>query len=251
MLPKNHIGKPSSDHWSGLVDGVYAIALTLLALEIPQYLQALSTLKTKGFAYEGMSIYLFLVDTLTYGAVFFVLYEMWSFHRAVICIGKINSKGQTLTNALILAGTSFIPAGVAFYLNQQIEKMTMLTITDANIISRIGSIYGDRDLGNSGFLTLYCLIYLLLARLTRKSDYYLEQRELKMISLECKKRAVLFACLVTTYAISMILLPIPIPSLALMTFYVIYAYLDYGRKNDKISIQNISADRKNNSQEIA
>jgi len=114
MLPKIHIGAPKPDHWAGLIDGVYAIGLTILALEMPNYLEALATLRLKGHGYAEMAVYLFIIDITTYCAVFFVLYELWSFHRAVISVERVNSEQQTQINALILVGISFIPAGVAF-----------------------------------------------------------------------------------------------------------------------------------------
>jgi len=35
MLPRNFIDRINTDSWGGIVDGIYAIILTLLTIELP------------------------------------------------------------------------------------------------------------------------------------------------------------------------------------------------------------------------
>jgi len=38
MLPFRHVGAPKPEHWLGLIDATYAIAMTVLALLLPDIL---------------------------------------------------------------------------------------------------------------------------------------------------------------------------------------------------------------------
>ena len=40
MLPFRHIGEPKAEQWLGLLDGLYAIAMTLLAVLLPEALSS-------------------------------------------------------------------------------------------------------------------------------------------------------------------------------------------------------------------
>ena len=35
MLPHKQIGKPKEEFWLGLIDGIYAISITLIVLDLP------------------------------------------------------------------------------------------------------------------------------------------------------------------------------------------------------------------------
>ena len=45
--PVHHLDSDSGESWMGLIDGVYAIAMTLIAIELPELIISLVSLREK------------------------------------------------------------------------------------------------------------------------------------------------------------------------------------------------------------
>jgi len=229
MLPKRSIGDPGPNHWTGLVDGIYAIGLTILALNMPSYLGALGQLREEGPKHAAIAIYLFGIEALTYAALFFILYEIWSFHRAIICLGSMKGKGLTSLNAIILGLISFIPAGMVFHLNRQIQVINAANITDTDIFSAINISNQASRFGSGGFIFVFAVVFFILyamARQSREGDKSCDGKELTLIAKEARNRGVFLTILMMIYWIGVRRLQIPMDSLILLILYALYAFFD-------------------------
>lgn len=81
MLPFRHVGAPKPEHWLGLIDATYAIAMTVLALLLPDILgdafrQFEETRKT-------FSLLISLYLSCFYFLSLLILYDTWCFHRCI------------------------------------------------------------------------------------------------------------------------------------------------------------------------
>ena len=229
MLPKRSIGDPRPDHWTGLIDGIYAIGLTILALNMPNYLNALGQLKDEGPNHAAIALYLFGVEALTYAALFFILYEIWSFHRAIVCLGSMKSKGLTSLNAIILALISFIPAGMVFHLNRQIEIINQAKLTNTDIFNAISTANAASRFGSGGFTFVFALVFFILsalARQSRRDGNSHDREELTLIAKEALQRGAVLSVLMMIYWVSVNRLQIPMDSLILLILYAVYAFFD-------------------------
>ena len=53
MLPTRHLGNPAPETWFGIVDGIYAIVLTIVVLSYPQLiLDAINKARDHQIAYD-------------------------------------------------------------------------------------------------------------------------------------------------------------------------------------------------------
>ena len=109
MLPKRRIGEPKTDHWIGLIDGIYAISLTLMAIEVPGLLSVLSDKFNKNPESITILTFILIYETISYIATFLILYEIWSFHKGAIVIGGLTRRGQNFLNCMILVFSCLIP----------------------------------------------------------------------------------------------------------------------------------------------
>jgi uncharacterized membrane protein len=70
MLPTRHLGKPSPETWFGIVDGIYAIVLTIVVLSYPQLiLDAINKARLHEIS-SGMLGRLLISHTMSFFAVF-------------------------------------------------------------------------------------------------------------------------------------------------------------------------------------
>ena len=102
--PIQHLESPNAAMWMGLIDGIYAIAMTLIAIELPELVsQLIDTIQSKIelTTISGLLIY----ELIAYTATFLILYELWSFHKSILKISGIKNTHQSLINGLILALT--------------------------------------------------------------------------------------------------------------------------------------------------
>ena len=84
MIPGRIIGRSSGENWIGLIDGTYAIILTLLVIELPLIvLDLIKECHQHSHFYAEVAIgvgYLLL----GYFAVFTILYDIWSYHKTLL-----------------------------------------------------------------------------------------------------------------------------------------------------------------------
>jgi uncharacterized membrane protein len=111
MLPTRHLGKPAPETWFGIVDGIYAIALTIVVLSYPQLiLDAIDKAQAHEIAYGMLGLLLFS-HALSFFGVFFTGFEIWSIHRALLSL-TVPARGKTVLSAIVLSIVAFAPVWV-------------------------------------------------------------------------------------------------------------------------------------------
>ena len=114
MLPSRLIRKIKPESWGGILDGTYAIILTLLTIELPvQILSILDRLvdSSKDPALQavlGVKVdiwFSFFNLMVGYFAVFVIIYDIWSSHRVIIGVdGRLHLRA-ILTSWTLFLGT--------------------------------------------------------------------------------------------------------------------------------------------------
>jgi uncharacterized membrane protein len=179
MLPTRHLGKPAPETWFGIVDGIYAIALTIVMLSYPQLiLDAIDKAQAGEIAY-GMLVRLLFSHALSFFGVFFTGFEIWSIHRALLSL-TIPARRKTVLSAIVLSIVAFAPIWVD--VNNHLRQEFLITqdqmlATDA-IIFR--SIY-------------FALLLMVFAALASLSLFEMRQvadqrKDLSQILAVCKDR---------------------------------------------------------------
>ena len=111
MLPTRHLGKPAPETWFGIVDGIYAIALTIVVLSYPQLvLDAIDKAQAHEIAYAMLGG-LLLSHAVSFFGVFFTGFEIWSIHRALLSL-TTPARRKTVLSAIVLAIVAFTPVWV-------------------------------------------------------------------------------------------------------------------------------------------
>ena len=118
--PIHYLGSPNSEMWMGLIDGIYAIAMTLIALELPELAsQLIKAIKSQVelITISGLLAY----ELIAYTATFLILYELWSFHKSILKISGIKHSSQNLINGLIMALTCLGAGNIILILKAKTE----------------------------------------------------------------------------------------------------------------------------------
>jgi len=111
MLPTRHIGKPSPETWFGIVDGIYAIVLTIVVLSYPQLiLDAINKARDHEIPYNMLGR-LLVSHTMSFFGVFFSGFEIWSIHRALLSL-TIPARRKTVFSAIVLSIVAFAPVWI-------------------------------------------------------------------------------------------------------------------------------------------
>ena len=133
MLPNKHFGGENieAEHWLGLVDGIYAICITILSLELPDYISHLDNI-TNLIGFKGSFVLAFM-DFIAYACLFFIIYELWSYHRAIVKTASLNKRWQNLVNVSILLLVTILPAFLLERIQHRIEIIAMLEKSENNL----------------------------------------------------------------------------------------------------------------------
>ncbi|MBM5802081.1 MAG: DUF1211 domain-containing protein, partial [Cyanobacteria bacterium K_DeepCast_35m_m2_023] len=150
MLPFRHVGPAKTEQWAGLIDAVYAIAMTVLALILPDILsECVRLLKhTLSAQYAWIGLYFIAF----YFFAFLILYETWCFHRCLPTALPSNNRKQSIYTSLLLGIICLMPplAAVTFKDIEMTQFWQKLPVSE--------SIY---SLGLLLWAISYLLIYLI------------------------------------------------------------------------------------------
>jgi uncharacterized membrane protein len=108
MIPSKIIGKTSGENWIGLIDATYAIILTLLVIELPTIiLESIRevTLETHSAITLATTIGVMVIG---YFAIFTIIYDVWSYHKALLA-DAIKLRLFALSTGWLLFTSSLIP----------------------------------------------------------------------------------------------------------------------------------------------
>ena len=162
MLPNKHFGEKdtSPDHWLGFVDGIYAICITLISLEVPKYISNLANI----YELVGLKGTLIIAssDGMAYACLFFIMYELWSYHRAVVTTVSLNKRWQNLANVSILLTITILPA----FLLERIQYREEMTLDLLEKSGKSLTVVKDFLLHHEGgyipIVLLVCVCFLLI-----------------------------------------------------------------------------------------
>ena len=175
----------------GLIDGVYAVAMTLIAIELPELAsEVIDTIdkQVEITTISGILIY----ELIVYTATFFILYELWSFHKSILKLSGIRHIRQNLTNGLILALTCLGAGNIILILKTKTElasKEINAGMVQATIL---------KDWINHGAATSICMLLMiasmfgLMSLLARTKANPKESSSLKALERITRTKAFLF-----------------------------------------------------------
>jgi len=108
MIPSKIIGKTSGENWIGLIDATYAIILTLLVIELPAIiLESIKEVTVE--AHSALTLAATIgVMVIGYFAIFTVIYDVWSYHKALLA-DAIKLRLFALSTGWLLFTSSLIP----------------------------------------------------------------------------------------------------------------------------------------------
>ena len=109
--------------WTGLIDGVYAIAMTLIAIDLPQLMATILNLPRTMIDNRSITM-LVIYEFVAYIATFLVLYDLWSIHRCILKMGGLKSQTQNILNGFSLSLSCLGAGNIILVLNEKSSAAT-------------------------------------------------------------------------------------------------------------------------------
>ena len=189
--PIHHLDGESGESWMGLIDGIYAIAMTFIALELPELIIALINLKEKNIGGDLIMI-LIGYEFIAYTATFLMLYELWTVHKSILKIGGLKQKTQSLCNSLILALTSLGVGNIILILNEKTKAVTSQITPNSKQITLMHDWVDNHDLSGLFTMILLALMFFLMSLLARNSESHQTSQDLQILSKHLNIRSLYF-----------------------------------------------------------
>ena len=136
----HHLQSENSDAWMGLIDAVYAVAMTLIAVELPELVNTLVNVPP-GAIDVSMKIIVIAYLFAAYVITFMVLYELWSTQKCIIKIGGLNRQLQNFINGMLLAFTCLGAGDVILIIKVKSGTFAQMLNGDMNGRQGIGGFY--------------------------------------------------------------------------------------------------------------
>ena len=191
MIPSKIIGKTTGENWIGLIDATYSIILTLLVIELPAII--LESIKEVNLERDPPITLVSIIAVLITGyfAIFTVIYDIWSYHKALLG-DAIKLRLFALTTGWLLFISSLIPP---FYYLVNHYAAALLLHPEG---SRKYLIYS-----RACVLVLILLLYLILAFLAKfekrqRGQSVERKKELEILFGTALSKALITAALLLT-----------------------------------------------------
>lgn len=226
MIPGRIVGQPSGENWIGLIDGTYAIILTLLVIELP--LIILNLIRecqdhSHSFSELGIGVGSLL---LGYFAVFTILYDIWSYHKTLLK-HAIQLRLFAISSSWLMFIASLVPP--FYYLVNHFSVKLLLHYSKYPL-------WEDRGLtaARTFVYILIAVLYWILAILARKEQYQRGQSKQKRQELFLITGTAMSKCILTT-VIMLITdfwhIPPPTPTLLLaISTYFYFNFFEFSRQ---------------------
>lgn len=227
--PIRHLNRSGGESWLGLIDGVYSIAMTLIAIELPELIKSLLEISSAATSRSSI-IAITSFEFIAYTATFIVLYELWSYHKSILQLAGIRHQIQNLINSLILAITCLSAGNIILILKNKttvaLEILRLKTNQKQLWDLVVGTTTTHQGLAIANFLMVAAMFFLmgLLARWSRKdqdpgSDHAIALRSLE---LGTRWRAVCFLVFLLTWTPLLIGHTLPlVPPVVLALGYIL------------------------------
>ncbi|WP_392351636.1 TMEM175 family protein [Parasynechococcus sp.] len=238
--PIRHLNRGGGESWLGLIDGVYSIAMTLIAIELPELIKSLFEISSAATSRSSI-IAITSYEFIAYTATFLLLYELWSYHKSILRLAGIRHQIQSLINSIILAITCLGAGNIILILNTK----TTVALEDLRLKTNQKQLFQDwvgthHELAIATFVMIAAMFFLmgLLARWSRKdqtpgSDHAIALRSLE---LGTRWRAVCYLVFLLTWTPLLIghTLPLVPPAVLVLGYIlanqILYPLIEHRRR---------------------
>ena len=223
------IGSKTGEPWIGLLDGTYAIILTLLVIELPALIIELINLIEEGISVTSVTS---SIAKLIMGYLFstILIYDLWGLHKGFknMCVA---SRFSSIFTMIILWFGSLLPPSI-YLVQHYSQKYSISEILDEKELSKLSS---EIVLIRFFEIGLFVIIYLLLLSLFKNeiksysrgdNDFRKELSDTSKI-ITFRFLASLTLLIVSLFMPTGVLAELPLAILALFT---LMPYDSYGKK---------------------
>ena len=175
----------------GLIDAIYAIAMTLIAIELPELIISLVNLGNKNIGNDLITT-LISYEFIAYTSTFLMLYELWTVHKSILKLGGIKRQIQNVLNGLIMALTCLGASNVILVLNEKtkdVADQVRPNTTHGQLLS--DWINNDASFGMVTLLLLL-LMFFLMSLLSRSSQHHNSSQDLRKLTRDLNLRCLYF-----------------------------------------------------------
>jgi uncharacterized membrane protein len=226
MIPGRINGQPSGENWVGLIDGTYAIILTLLVIELPLIvLDLIKECNQHSHSYAEVAIGVGSL-LLGYFAVFTILYDIWSYHKTLLR-DAVQLRLFAICSSWLMFIASLVPP--FYYLVNHYSVKLLLHYSNYPLLA-------DRGLtaARTFVYILIALLYWILAFLARREQFQRQQSPQKRRELFLITGTAMSKCILTT--VMMLItefwhIPPPTPTLLLaISTYFYFNFFGFSRQ---------------------
>jgi|MDSW01.1.fsa_nt_gb hypothetical protein len=128
-----HLQSVDGEAWLGLVDGVHAVSITLIAVELPELVWHITELPND-LMDNLMTTRVLVHFFVSYFATFLLFYEIWTIHKSILKLGGLKIQSQNLLNGMIMALTCLAAGNVILIIKsrQKVDAEVLEGVSDAN-----------------------------------------------------------------------------------------------------------------------
>ena len=219
----NQLASPDGTSWIGLVDGIYAIAMTLIAIDLPQLLATLLALPKNGESYQLITR-LVAYEFIAYIATFLVLYELWSVHRCILKIGGLKCQIQNVLNGIVLALSCLGAGNIILILHEKTTTAAEAIRNNTKASSLLSTWVNSHAPLVLVTFAMIAAMYMCMASMARTSDEYQSSSTLRALARSLWSKCLFFCGSLVIWAPLLFKQKIFIPPALVVIIFLLISY---------------------------
>ena len=127
-----HLQSVDGEAWIGVLDAVYAVSMTLIAVELPELVRHIAVLPNNLMS-DFMTVKIMFYLFVSYLATFLLFYDVWTVHKTILRLGGLKRQSQNILNGTIMALSCLAAGNVILIVKarQELDAEALKMISNA------------------------------------------------------------------------------------------------------------------------
>ena len=127
-----HLQSVDGEAWIGVLDAVYAVSMTLIAVELPELVRHIAVMPNNLMG-DLMTAKVLLYLLVSYLATFLLFYDVWTVHKTILRLGGLKRQSQNILNGTIMALSCLAAGNVILIIKsrQELDTETLKMVSNA------------------------------------------------------------------------------------------------------------------------
>lgn len=215
--------KPEAEAWLGMLNGVYALSMTLIAIQLATLTLDLLKLGQQNVSIQ-LVVTLIMYEVIIYSATCLTAYDLWSVHRSILRQCSNLQYIHNFINGGVLALSCVLAGAIRVLLEEKTDQAISSIESNNTFAELMNNWLSGNPIFSLGVFLIIAVMYILMSMLAQTSGTHRSSTDLRDLIRNLRYRSLFFAAGSMLWIPVMFGGPMLIPPAFLVIFYFLICF---------------------------